>query len=101
MATYFLSPQAQQSLKQISQYTTENFGERQRKKYLKMLRDKMRQIAKNPYQRKNRDDIKNGYYSVSAESHHVYYRIRDTQIEVIDVLHQSMEPALHLFSATC
>jgi toxin ParE1/3/4 len=96
MAQYSLSPQAQQSLQQISQYTAENFGERQRKKYLKMLRDKMRHTAKNPYQGKKRDDLKHDYYSVSAGSHHVYYRIRDIQIEIIDVLHQSMEPGLRL-----
>lgn len=35
MANYLLSPQAQQSLVQISQYTLDNFSERQKKSYLK------------------------------------------------------------------
>ena len=27
---------------------------------------------------------------------HIYYRIRDTRVEIIDVLHQSMEPKIHI-----
>ena len=96
MTNYLLSPQAQQSLIQISQYTLDNFGERQKKSYLKMLRDRMRAAAKNPERGKERDDIKTGYYSVQAEKHHIYYRIRDSHIEIIDVLHQSMAPKMHL-----
>jgi len=96
MANYLLSPQAQQSLVQISQYTLDNFGERQKKSYLKMLRDRMRAAAKNPEKGKERGDVKTGYYSVQAEKHHIYYRIRDSHIEIIDVLHQSMEPKIHI-----
>jgi toxin ParE1/3/4 len=96
MANYLLSPQAQQSLVQIGQYTLDNFGERQKKRYLKMLRDRMRSAAKNPEKGKERGDIKPGYYSLHAEKHHIYYRIRDSQIEVIDVLHQSMEAKIHI-----
>ena len=96
MAKYLLSPQAQASLQQISRHTLENHGEQQRKVYLNMLRAKMRNAAKSPLQGRNRNDIKSGYFSVQAEKHHIYYRIRDTHIEIIDVLHQSMEPALHI-----
>ena len=66
------------------------------KKYLKMLRDRMRTAAKNPDKGRDRSEIKPGYYSVRAEKHHIYYRIRDTHIEIIDVLHQSMEPKRHI-----
>jgi toxin ParE1/3/4 len=96
MSQYQLSSQAQQSLIQISQYTLENSGPRQKKNYLTMLRDRMRAVAKNPEKGMQRNEIKIGYYSVQAEKHHIYYRIRDTHIEVIDVLHQSMEPKIHL-----
>ena len=96
MPKYLLSPQAQQSIVQISRYTLENYGERQKKGYLKMLRDRMRLAAKNPEKGKERSDIKTGYYSIQAERHHIYYRVRDTHIEIIDVLHQSMEPKIHI-----
>ena len=96
MCQYLLSSQAQQSLIQISQYTLEHFGPRQKKNYLRMLRDRMRAAAKNPEKGRERSEIKAGYYSLQAEKHHIYYRIRDTHIEIIDVLHQSMEPKIHL-----
>lgn len=96
MAKYLLSPQAEKSLIQISSYTLQNFGERQRKKYLGLLRKEMRAAASKPQKGRERSDIKSGYYSVPAEKHAIYYRIRDAHIEIIDVLHQSMEPSLHL-----
>jgi toxin ParE1/3/4 len=96
MAAYLLSPRAQRSLVQISQYTFDNVGERQKKRYLKILRECMRSAAKNPEKGKVRDDIKTGYYSLQAEKHNIYYRIRNSHIEVIDVLHQSMEPNIHI-----
>lgn len=46
MYQYLLSSQAQQSLIQISQYTLENFGQQQKRSYLKMLRDQMRAAGK-------------------------------------------------------
>ncbi|MDT0498131.1 type II toxin-antitoxin system RelE/ParE family toxin [Algiphilus sp. W345] len=96
MAKYLLSPQAEKSLIQISDYTLKKFGERQRRKYLGMLRKEMRAAAANPERGRERNEIKPGYYSVPAEKHHIYYRIGDAHIEIIDVLHQSMEPSLHL-----
>ena len=96
MPNYVLSPQAQNSLKQISRYTTENFGEQQNKKYIKLLRDKMRSAANSPDKGQRRSEIKEGYHSIRAGKHHIYYRIQETHIEIIDVLHQSMEPGLHI-----
>lgn len=95
MAGYLLSPQAENSLTQISAYSLRQFGQQQKTKYLKMLREPMRSAAANPMRGRERHDIKQGYYSVQAESHHIYYRIRAAHIEIIDVLHQSMEPNLH------
>ena len=97
MPKYVLSPKAQKHLKQIRDYTLENHGERQKKTYMRMLRDKMRLAAKNPDKEgRARDDIKQGYYSIRAEKHYIYYRIRDTHIDIIDVLHESMEPQRHI-----
>ncbi len=96
MAKYLLSPQAQHSLIQVSQYTLDNFGQRQKKSYMKMLRDRMRAAARNPERGTVRTDIKVGYYSIQAESHPIYYRTGVTHIEIIDILHQSMEPKIHI-----
>jgi toxin ParE1/3/4 len=96
MPKFVLSPQAQKSLRQIRSYTLENFGKQQTKFYLNAIHTRMLHLAKHPLDGKLRDDIRSGYYSYFEGSHTIYYRIRDTHIDVIDVLHQSMEPNRHL-----
>lgn len=99
MFKYILSPAAQKSLQQIRSYSLSNFGKQQTIIYLKRLHDRMQYLADQPAQPaqgKVRDDIKAGYYSHFEGSHTIYYRIRDTDIDIIDVLHQSMDPARHL-----
>jgi toxin ParE1/3/4 len=96
MAKYILSPQAQGNLKDIRAYTLKNFGKQQTTAYLKILHKHTKDLAATPSKGKKRDEIKAGYYSSLIGSHTIYYRIADTHIEVIDVLHQSMEPMRHL-----
>ena len=96
MPGYILSQQSQKSLQQISRYTLKQHGETERKTYLKMLWDHMRRIADNPSQGRERKDIKAGYYSLVAGEHSIYYRLRATHVEILDVLHQSMELRLYL-----
>ena len=92
MATYVLSPQAQKSLKEIYRYSITTFGPDQARRYLAQLRDRMQWLAEQPHFGKQRDDIKQGYYSYFEGSHTIYYRLKPPHIEVIDVLHQRMDP---------
>jgi len=96
MPKFTLSRQAQGSLQDIRAYTLERFGRQQTTAYLKMLQKRMKDLAAQPSSGKERGEIKLGYYSSYIGSHTIYYRVVDSQIEVIDVLHQSMEPMRHL-----
>ena len=96
MPKYVLSPQAQASLKEIRSYSLENFGKRQTTLYLKKLRERMKDLAATPSKGKARDEIKVGYYSSFVGAHTIHYRVSDTHIDIIDVLHQHMEPTRHL-----
>ncbi len=70
---------------------------KQTKTYLKMLRNRMRDIANKPDSLGTaRHEIKKGYYSIFSGQHTIYYRFRDTHIDIIDILHQSMDPEKHL-----
>jgi len=94
---YVLSPQARDSLKGIRAYTLKTYGKKQTNVYLSQLRDAMRRAAKRSGDvGTSCDDIKKGYFFVRAGKHHIYYRISDSHIEIIDVLHQRMEPTLHI-----
>ncbi|UAA37609.1 type II toxin-antitoxin system RelE/ParE family toxin [Paraneptunicella aestuarii] len=96
MTTYLLSPAAQASLKNIKAYSLENFGTIQTRHYLKSLRERMQALAENPERGRIRDELKVGFYSDFIGSHTIYYRIKPPHIEIIDVLHQSMDPSKHV-----
>ncbi|MDN4504174.1 type II toxin-antitoxin system RelE/ParE family toxin [Alteromonadaceae bacterium BrNp21-10] len=96
MPKFVLSPQAQKSLQNIHSFSIEHFGTQQTRNYLTALRDRMRHLASNPLEGQKRDEIKTGYYSYFEGSHTIYYRTSNSGIEVIDVLHQRMEPDNHL-----
>ena len=56
----------------------------------------MQDLADTPSKGTERTELKKGYYSKFIASHTIYYRISDTHIGIIDILHQSMEPKLHI-----
>ena len=96
MRQYVLSREAQISLQDIRGYSFEKFGKQQTIVYLRRLRDRMRYLAENPKSGQSRDELNVGYYSYFEGSHTIYYRIRPDHVDIIDVLHQSMEPLRHL-----
>jgi len=96
VAKFRLSLSAAKSIADIDAYTTESFGAKQAVRYLKNLLDRIEQLSEHPEHGKKRDELKVGYYSYFVGSHTIYYRLNDDYLEVIDVLHQSMEPQRHL-----
>jgi len=98
MARYVLSPEAQNSLNDIKKYSIKNFGIKRTKTYLQIIRKRMQELAKNPSRGIIREELKAGYHSNFVGSHTIYYRIRSSHIDIIDVLHQSMEPSKHIIN---
>ncbi len=96
MPTYILSPQARASLQEIRAYSLKHFGKRQTVAYLKKLRERMRDLAAAPSKGTARDEIKLGFCSSFVGSHTIYYRMANGHIDIIDVLHQRMEPTRYL-----
>jgi len=96
MANYVLSPEAARSIAKIDAYTREQFGPKQAVRYLESLLDQLEFIAEDPKRGKHRPELDDEYFSYFVGSHTVYYTINSEQILVIDVLHQSMEPARYL-----
>jgi toxin ParE1/3/4 len=96
MTQYFLSPNAQKSLRNIKAYSLEEFGEEQAIIYLKLIEKKLQMIAESPDIGREREEIKTGYLSFLAGSHIIFYRKDSNHVDIIDILHQSMEPYRHL-----
>ncbi|MCG8551172.1 MAG: type II toxin-antitoxin system RelE/ParE family toxin [Desulfobacterales bacterium] len=96
MTQYILSFNAQKSLCNIKAYSLEKFGEGQAVTYLKLIEKKLQMIAEDPDIGRNREEIKKGYLSFLAGSHVIFYRKAENHVDIIDILHQSMEPYRHL-----
>ncbi|MGX4675803.1 type II toxin-antitoxin system RelE/ParE family toxin [SAR92 clade bacterium H246] len=99
MSKYTLSPNAIRSLKNIGEYSLNKFGKKQTAIYLGNLHKRMRYLAENPKQGTQRTDLfPDGSCSSYFEgSHTIYYEIANkNSINIIDILHQSMEPSRHL-----
>lgn len=95
MTSYRLSRQAQASLKGIYEYSIETFGKQRAEQYVKTLRQKFQDLP-DALGVSNRDDISPGYRSTRVESHVIFFRINDSQVEILDVLHRRMDPNEHL-----
>ncbi len=96
MSKYILSTEAQNSLRKIQIYSTKNFGKERTRQYLTDIRKRMKALAENPSRGIIREDLKVGYHSDFIGSHTIYYKIQSTYIDVIDILHQSMDPTKHI-----
>ena len=96
MSKYILSPNAQKSLRNIKTHSKKQFGDRQTAIYIEDIKTKLKYVANDPDKGRNREDVKRGYLSYLAGSHVIFYRKAKTHIDIIDILHQSMEPTLHL-----
>lgn len=91
-----LSHQAAQRLESIRSHSLKQFGAAQTKHYLENLQTTLRLLAENPRRGVDRSDIKHGYYAHAYVSHMIYYSISEEAIGVIDILHQSMDPSIHI-----
>ena len=96
MTQYILSPNAQKSLRNIKAYSLEEFGAEQTVTYLKLIERKLQMIAERPDIGRKRKEIKKGYLSFLAGSHVIFYRKAKNHVDIIDILHQSMEPYRYL-----
>jgi len=96
MPDFILSPQAEADMEEIGRYTQEHWDIRQRNEYLGKIDSRFQWITENLKLGKSRDEIKEGYFSYDESSHVIYYRINKNRVQIIRILHKSMEPKLHL-----
>ena len=90
-----ITPIARLDLKDISHYTDKKWGRRQRLKYLKQLKDRFLFLANNPQIGKKRDEIIGSPYSFHEGRHVIFYRTSAEGIEILRVLHDSMDFPRH------
>jgi len=95
MFTIIMRPLAKEDLKDIWRYTYKEWGERQADKYLIELGTGIDGLTDNPelgitcyYESK--------YRQYMINHHIICYRIENTEIIIVRVLHERMDPKRHL-----
>jgi toxin ParE1/3/4 len=91
-----LSPKAQSDLDAIWNYTTQNWNERQAETYLTSLEQAMQLLCINPLMGVDISYIREGYRKFSVASHLLIYVVRTDSLDVMRILHKSMDVDRHV-----
>ena len=96
MKEVILSPAAKSDLDRIWNYTDEKWGEEQAEKYIRQLWSDLAKIAEDLKSSTAVDEIRRGYRKGRSGSHVIFFKPFDDGIEIIRILHQSMDFERHL-----
>jgi toxin ParE1/3/4 len=92
---YRLRPLAAKDIEDIGRFTLRRWGRKQQRLYLGMLRERLSLLALHPHQGIARDAISPGVRSAHVGRHMILYRVVDHEVQVLRVLHDSMELSRH------
>ncbi len=87
---------AQADLIGIWVYSFDTWGEVQAERYAAALERGIEQLVKGPEKGTNRNAQAPGYWSKRLEHHVVFYTFDDDELRVRRVLHEAMDPTVHL-----
>lgn len=97
MPKFLLTRQALEDLRESCRYTQELWGREQRRYHLALLDRSFNDLAENPSQGQQCDEIRDGYSKFPSGRHVIFYRERAAAgIEIVRVLHERMDMGTHL-----
>ncbi len=86
MANYFLTERAANHLKEIYEYSLENWGEEIATRYMGQVIKRLQKLAANPEEGRNRRKRSTPYLMAPVEKHFAIYKAVDEGIIVVAVL---------------
>lgn len=90
--SYRISEKAIEDLENIWIYSLHKWSIEQADRYYNLIINEIEFISKNYMIGKSMDHIKDGYRASAVKSHLIFYRkTQDGQVEIIRILHQSMD----------
>ena len=91
-----IAPLAKHDLKRIYDYSISNWGDRQASDYLDKLKKLFWELTEQPKMGIEREELLPDMRSFSVDSHVVFYRLLQSQVEVVRVLHARQDPRRHI-----
>lgn len=92
MAKFYLTNKAVSDLKEIWNYTYDEWSEKQADTYYKMLLANCQHIADNPSLGRKYSEIREDLFGLKVNKHIIFYRVISSQkIEITRILHGRMD----------
>lgn len=97
--TYKISEEAASDIENIWLYTCDNWSIEQADRFFNLILDEIEYLSHNPYSANDYGHIREGYFRSKVKSHFIFFKINAqvNAIEIIRMLHQSMDIASRLF----
>ena len=96
MASYALSPAAQADLDSIWDYTAGHWGELQAEVYVRRIQAACEALSDGALVSQSAENIRAGYRRAAVGSHVLFFRYQAGVVEIIRILHRSMDVERHL-----
>lgn len=96
MGGYRLSPAAQADLESIWDYTVTRWGESQAEAYTRNIQAACEALSEGTIVSRSAEEVRSGYRKMTVGSHVMYFRMKSEAVEIIRILHQSMDVGRHL-----
>jgi toxin ParE1/3/4 len=93
---YQLTEDADRDVEEILVYSIKNFGVVRTQHYFEALKDCIELLAENPGMGHSAEDILPEYLCFPHDSHMIFYKNLSSSILVVRILHERMDPKLHL-----
>ncbi len=90
------SSQAEQDLIDIWVYTAEEWSLAQADSYLEELVSGIDRLREHPMIGASRDDLRKDYRALTVSQHLVFYKVSEDEVQIIRVLHKSVDSPRHL-----
>lgn len=93
-----ISEKAFEDIENIWLYTIENWSVEQADRYYNLLFNEIEYITEHPLSGINADYIRKNYRCAKVKSHLIFYRYKKSEniVEIIRILHQSMDVEEHI-----
>jgi toxin ParE1/3/4 len=79
----------------IWDYTTEHWDKTQAERYVRQLQAAIELVASNPSRGRSCEEIRPGYRKFPAGSHMLFYRMNESDVEIVRILHARMDVDRH------
>lgn len=93
---YKLSQKAADDFGDIYEYTFLNFGEDKADGYTEEMEQFLTVLSEAPFIGRDCSELRSGVRRHDHQKHVIFYRVREFDVFVIRILHQQMNPMLHL-----